>query len=120
VLNGGGGDEGIWYFQTVALREFAQQRSGQLPNFIIRGDADEGAEKDRNKRVFVRMGASPDFGSDNRGAENNGSSGDQRGPFRGNLRVPCTENLDGYVGVEEYGHTMPSRFRRVPLRRLRT
>ena len=113
-------DESIADFDAVASGVFAQKLAGQLTDVVVCCNADERTEEAGDVLVFVGERACPDFrGVDGR-IENNRSRDDQSGPFRDNGLIPAAQDLNGDVGIEENGHTMPSRFRRVPLRRLRT
>lgn len=64
MLNCCSRDQGIWNFETVAPREFAKQFSGQFTDFVVRRDAYQRAEEDRDKLMFVWKRARPNFRRD--------------------------------------------------------
>jgi len=114
------GDESIADFDAVASGVFAQKLARQLTDVVVCCNADERTEEARDELVFMGERSSPDFrGIDGR-IENNYARDDQSFPFCENGLIPGAQDLDGNVSIEENGHAMPIRFRRVPLRRLRT
>ena len=120
MLDRGCGDESIWDFQAMAARVFVKQTACRDSGFIIGRQTDEQLEECGKHSMFLRPCACPNFRHYQGGAEDGLPREDQFGPLRENLLITSPQNLDDDIGVDENIHRMPSRFRRVPLRRLRT
>jgi len=120
VLDRRRSDKSIGDFKAMATHIFVKQTASQSSGFIIGGQTDKQFKERSNDSMFLRPRACPDFRDYDRCTENRLPGGDQLRPLGDNLWIAFAQYLNGDIGIQENIHRMPSRFRRVPLRRLRT